>query len=114
VSSVDKGRQGEDLAVKYLGKNGYKILERNFRSKLGEIDIIAREKKDIVFIEVKTRSSADFGYPEESVGRQKQERIKNCASFYLQKKNINLPVRFEVLSILKKKEKISFKIIPFD
>lgn len=107
------GRYGEDKAEEFLKKNGYRIIERNFKTKFGEIDIIAKNKRELVFIEVKTRSSTKFGYPEESVDNKKFNRIKRCAEIYLLKiGKKELPVRFEILSILKSKDKISFKILP--
>ena len=113
MRNIKLGKYGEEKAEEFLKKNGYRIIEKNFRTKFGEIDIIAKNKKHIVFIEVKTRSSLDFGYPEESVSRRKFNRIKKCAEIYLlRKRKEKIPVRFEILSILKSKEKLSFKILP--
>lgn len=95
------GKTGEDLAIKYLKSNKFKILDRNFRCSLGELDIVAREKDTIIFIEVKTRRSADIVEPFESVGRKKQEKIRALAEFYLQEKNCaDFEVRFDVISIV--------------
>ncbi len=77
------GEQGESLAVWFLKKKGYKILEQNYRTKLGEIDIIAREKKTIVFVEVKSRRSIRYGNPKWSVTHQKQRKISMVALQYL-------------------------------
>ena len=77
------GRRGEAIAVSFLKRQGYKIIERNYRSKLGEIDIIAREKDNIVFVEVKTRRSDDFGLPQEAVSYRKQYRLTKIALGYL-------------------------------
>lgn len=76
------GNLGENLALKQLKNNGYKILERNFRSKFGEIDIIAQEGDFLVFIEVKTRWSQKFGPPEEAVTPWKIKRITKAAQYY--------------------------------
>lgn len=96
------GQEGEDLAVKFLKKRGYRILCRNFFTRQGEIDIIARDKKGLVFVEVKMRNSPDFGYPAESVTGTKTERIGKTALYYLMKNRLNdTPYRFEVVSILK-------------
>jgi putative endonuclease len=93
------GSEGEDLAVKFLKKQGYRILSRNYKNYIGEIDIIAQDGETIVFIEVKTRASDAFGYPFESVHRRKRQKLKNLALLYLKKGGEELPVRFDVLSI---------------
>ena len=77
------GRLGERLAEKYLIAQGYTILERNVRSRYGELDLIASDKGMLVFVEVKTRSSFAFGYPEAAVTQQKQNHILEAASYYL-------------------------------
>lgn len=112
MRNITLGKLGEDKAVEFLRKNGYKIIERNYRTKIGEIDIIAKRKREIVFIEVKTRSSDICGLPEESVNQRKIKKIENIAYLYLKSKKINLPVRFEVLSIIKDKNGFKFEIIP--
>ena len=74
------GQKGEETAALYLRRKGYKIIEQNYRySRLGEIDLIAQEGKDLVFVEVKTRSSLSFAEPEEAVNYQKQKRIIKLA-----------------------------------
>ncbi|NOX20989.1 MAG: YraN family protein [Nitrospirae bacterium] len=96
------GREGEDLAVKYLRKNGLKIIERNFRTPIGEIDIIARDGPAIVIVEVKTRTSLNFGHPLEAVDQRKQKRLRRLALYYLKYRGIeNVQVRFDVLAIVK-------------
>ncbi len=77
------GNIGEDVATRYLEKLGYKILERNFRCKSGEIDIIAQDKDEIVFIEVKTRKVLSYGDPAESVNEPKQKHIYKAGEYYL-------------------------------
>jgi putative endonuclease len=95
------GKVGEQIAVSFLKKNGYKILEKNFRCRLGEIDIVAREGKNLVFIEVKTRKSNELGYPEEAVDLRKQRKIVAVALSYLQEKNISdKDIRFDVVAVL--------------
>ncbi|MEE8424042.1 MAG: YraN family protein, partial [Thermodesulfobacteriota bacterium] len=74
-SKQSTGAMGEELASKFLKKQGYKIVEKNFRTSLGEIDIIALDKGTITFVEVKTRKSTAFGYPQEAVGLKKQKKI---------------------------------------
>ncbi len=94
------GKQGEDLACRYLKRNGYKILERNFRFNKNEIDIVAQDGNYLVFVEVKSRSSVAFGLPREAVTKQKQQFIVECATYYLTKnKLMGKPVRFDVVEI---------------
>jgi len=95
------GTIGEDAAVEYLKENNFEILERNFRFKrLGEIDIISREMNYICFVEVKTRSSLEYGYPREAVNRKKQDNIKKLAQIYLaQRKIYNADIRFDVVEV---------------
>lgn len=97
---------GEEIAAEHLRKNGFKILSRNFRvGRLGEIDIIAREKDYICFIEVKTRRNNSFGSPAEAVGRSKQESIIKLANIYLSRFNShNQNVRFDVAEVFMSKD----------
>jgi putative endonuclease len=100
-STRDRGRCGEDMAWEYLRKRGYKILERNYRCRYGEIDLIAKDGETIVFVEVKSRRSAAFGEPEASVGLAKQKKISTVALCYLEEKYLHdQPARFDVVSIL--------------
>ncbi len=94
------GKYGEDLACDYIKKSGYKIIERNFRIRGGEIDIIALDKKTLVYVEVKTRSSHQFGLPEESVTYHKLKFLERASKFYrLQRKNLPELERIDVVSI---------------
>ena len=94
------GKQGENRAVLYLKKKGYKIIENNYRTKYGEIDIIAMDGNTIVFVEVKARRSTKFGKPEDSVTVKKQRKISMVALDYLKKNNkMNQRARFDVISI---------------
>jgi putative endonuclease len=93
------GSEGEDLAVRFLQKKGYRIVARNYRTPVGEIDIIARDGDTIVFIEVKTRTDISFGYPFEAVNKRKRQKLKNLALLYLKRQGKEPPVRFDVLSI---------------
>ncbi len=92
------GAVGEDMAAGYLFKEGFAILERNFSNKFGEIDIIARDRDTIVFVEVKTKVGEAFGSPEEMVGRGKLQRIRNMATIYLNGKSA--PCRIDVVAIV--------------
>lgn len=93
------GTKGEDLAIKFLKKKGYRIIARNYKTFIGEIDIIAEDGNTTVFIEVKTRTDDSFGYPFEAVNKRKRKKLKNLALLYLKKKGEESPVRFDVLSI---------------
>ena len=80
---LSSGKFGEKIAENYLVKNGYKILERNFRTKFGEIDIIAEKGNFIIFVEVKYRKNPEFGKAEEAINPYKLKRIYNTSQFYL-------------------------------
>lgn len=92
------GRLGEDLAARALTKKHYEILEKNFSNKFGEIDIIARDKRTLVFVEVKTKIGTDFGLPEEMISRGKLQRIRHMASIYTDGKEY--PCRIDVVAIV--------------
>lgn len=95
------GRRGEKIALKYLKKSGFEIIECGFRALRGEIDIIAKEKDTIVFVEVKTRTSYEFGSPLEAVDLKKQAQIRKIASIYILKKFQKfIPCRFDVVGIM--------------
>ncbi|MDP3998072.1 MAG: YraN family protein [bacterium] len=81
-NNLPLGKYGEELAVKYLKSKGYKTIEQNFRSRVGEIDIIALSGSTLVFVEVKTRSSEKYGPPEEAIGPWKIKSITRTAQFY--------------------------------
>lgn len=78
------GGWGETIAAEYLAGNGYVILERNFRTQYGEIDLITLDKEILVFVEVKTRTSRKFGYPEEAISPKKKEHLLASAQAYIQ------------------------------
>lgn len=95
------GDKGEILAQNYLKKKKYRILERNYHSNTGEIDIIAQDKKQIVFVEVKTRESNMFGNPSEAVDERKQFKIRMVAEAYLKENYLfDYPCRFDVVEVL--------------
>ena len=104
----DTGILGEKLAKDFLEKKGYRIIETNYRCPEGEIDIVARHNDSLVFVEVRTKTSLEFGSPEESITLTKQERLKTIASRYQQTHN-NLPPlwRIDVVAIELKRGKLS-------
>ncbi len=79
----DLGQLGEKLACDFLKKQGYQILDQNFRTRGGEIDVVARESGTVVFVEVKTRVSREFGYPEDAIDARKQHKLAMTAECYL-------------------------------
>jgi putative endonuclease len=93
------GIEGENVAVKFLEKKGYRIIRRNYKTHIGEIDIIAQDGNTIVFVEVKTRGNESFGKPFEAVNKRKRQKLKNLALLYLKNQGREFPVRFDVLSI---------------
>lgn len=101
----DLGKQGEEIAANYLAAKGYKIIARNWRFGKDEIDIIAERDNFLVIIEVKTRSSSDYGEPEEAVGDQKQRLLIRAANEYVIRKEIDLEVRFDIFTIVIKSGK---------
>ncbi len=109
---IELGKSGEELAAGFLKTKGYKILEKNFKSKLGEIDIIAKHKNTICFIEVKTRASSLFGLPQESVNSRKQHKLSKVALGYL--KNCGLldsAARFDIVCVYSNTENLKIDLI---
>lgn len=106
------GETGEDLAASTLKKQGYKILERNYRTPLGEIDLIARHQGALVFIEVKTRTSGRFGAGQDAVHHAKQARLRKLADYYLKQKRLGeVDVRFDVVGILWEEDRPQIEVI---
>jgi len=94
------GKSGESIAIKYLKKNGYRILEQNYRNEMGEIDIIAKDKGALVFIEVKARASYRFGDPKYAITPKKQRKISMVALQYLKvRRQEHAKARFDVVGI---------------
>jgi putative endonuclease len=96
----ETGKKGEDLAADFLQNEGIQILERNWKNRFEEIDIIALENELLVIVEVKTRSSLAFGKPEESVGLRKQRLLVNAAEAYIKKYNSDRETRFDIISVV--------------
>ncbi len=94
------GREGEGIAERYLKKQGFKLLERNYRCPVGELDLVALDRKVLVFVEVKTRTSDSAGSPLESVDRRKQRQIIKTALYFLSQKRLHdQDARFDVIGI---------------
>jgi putative endonuclease len=95
------GKKGEEVAFRFLKKNGYRIIERNYVCKMGEMDIIAKEKDTLVFVEVKTRTSITFGPPQLAVNPTKQMQLSKVALYFLKEKRLeDVKARFDVVAIL--------------
>ncbi|PIQ71988.1 YraN family protein [Candidatus Roizmanbacteria bacterium CG_4_8_14_3_um_filter_34_9] len=108
------GKKGEDLALDYLKLHNFIVLEKNFSSKFGEIDIIAEKKHCLYFIEVKTRSNLNHGAPYEAVNKRKISHIKRASQYYLLKNKLinkfdSYKLKIAVFSILIENEKIDMK-----
>jgi len=100
LGRIRTGKQGEDIAVAYLKKRGYKIIERNYICLFGEIDIVAKDENTLVFVEVKSRKSEVFGDPQVAVGLAKQKRMSKISLKYLEEKNLYpCNARFDVVAI---------------
>ena len=94
------GKKGEEIATEYLINIGYKVITRNFRCKQGEVDIIAKDKNEIVFIEVKTRTNIKYGKPIEAVDKLKQKHIEKVIKYYLYKNKVtNINIRIDVIEV---------------
>ena len=106
------GEKGESMAARYLKTTGYKIIEKNYRTQLGEIDIIAQDGKTIVFVEVKSRRSVQFGSPKWAITPQKQRKISMVALQYLKKTDqSSAKARFDVVTIIATRDKQTIEII---
>jgi putative endonuclease len=101
LARLSLGKQGEDLAARHLQERGYSILTRNYRTPVGEIDLIAGDDRHLLFIEVKTRRGTAFGVPAEAVGVRKQRQIIRAAQWYLGScRHPQLQPRFDVIAVL--------------
>lgn len=98
-SHILTGQQGENLAAEFLLKQGYAILHRNYRYKRTEIDIIAQKDGVLIFIEVKTRATDVFGYPEEAVNRRKERILLNAAEVFIHRIRWQKDIRFDIISV---------------
>ncbi len=100
ISRVAQGTAAEDLACRYLEARGLILVTRNFRCRVGELDLIMRDGEHLVFVEVRSRRHTRYGTPAESVTRTKQQRLLRAAALYLQRQRLDPPCRFDVVAIL--------------
>lgn len=105
---IELGKKGEQLAVDFLLKKGYDIIDRNYRFDNAEVDIIAQKKDTLAIIEVKTRSSTDFGNPQDFVKPKQIQRLVKAVDEYVNVNDLDVEVRFDIIAIVKE-EKL-FKI----
>jgi len=106
------GKKGEEVALRFLKKNGYRLIEQNYVCKMGEMDIIGKEKDTLVFIEVKTRTSREFGPPQLAVNAWKQRQLSKVALNYLNEKRLkDVKARFDVVAILLGQEREEIELI---
>jgi putative endonuclease len=107
------GRLGEDLAVDFLRRKGYKILKRNYRTRFAEIDLIAKHQGTLVFVEVKSRRSPAYGHPKEALTPAKQRRISMAALAYLKQVNaLDRRARFDVVTVQSAHGRPTIEVIP--
>jgi len=107
------GRQGEEAAARYLQRQGMKIVERNLRTPVGEIDLVVKNKRILVFVEVKTRRGSAYGSPGEAVGLRKQRQIVQTAKWYLNDSpHKGLQPRFDVIAITVSGDTFQIEHIP--
>ena len=108
------GNDSEDLALNYLLQQGYRLIQRNFRCKSGEIDLIVQKENQLVFVEVRSRTGNQYGEPSETVNRKKQDKIRKTARYYLyQHRNLEqYYCRFDIVSIVWKEGKATVEWIP--
>jgi len=100
MNRIAQGAVAEDLVLGYLQGQGLTLVTRNFRCRVGELDLIMRDGEYLVFVEVRSRRSIRYGAPAESVTRTKQQKLLRAAAFYLQRQNLDLPCRFDVVAVL--------------
>lgn len=105
------GQEGEEAACMYLQQKGYKILEKNYRHHRNEVDIIATYKNELIAVEVKSRSSTYFGDPEEFLKTTQIQTIVNAVDAYVQMKNLDMEVRFDIIAVVKINDKLQVKHI---
>lgn len=103
ISTTALGNAAESQALAYLQAQGLLLVQRNFRCRSGELDLIMRDAETLVFVEVRSRRSVQYGSPAESVTPAKQRKLLSAAAAYLQRQALDLPCRFDVVAILKSK-----------
>ena len=109
------GKEGETLAVKYLETHGYRVLDRNYTTSVGEVDIFVTDEKTLVAVEVKSRLSLEYGTPAEAVGHDKIKKISQVTSQYIKQFRLfGVPVRFDVVEVYLKDKTVNHIVNAFD
>ncbi|MEO0102412.1 MAG: YraN family protein [candidate division WOR-3 bacterium] len=109
MNKGEKGKKGEEIAKRFLEGQGYKVIEQNYRTRFGEIDLICEKGNSIIFVEVRQKSGRQFGEPVESIDKRKIGKIKRTAEHFLSERGIyEKEIRFDLFSIIGKK----FELIP--
>lgn len=103
------GKKGEQLAIDFLVKNKYKIIEKNYRHLKAEVDIIAQKNNTLAVVEVKTRSTDYFGNPQDFVSQKKIKLMLTAIDFYVTKHNLDVEVRFDIIAIINQKNNIKIE-----
>jgi putative endonuclease len=103
------GKLGEDIAAGYLERKGYKILVRNYTYVRVEVDVVCEYNNEIIFVEVKTRTSDQMAYPEQAVGKAKQKNIRLAAENFLEENQITSSVRFDIIAVVKNESKFEIE-----
>ncbi|VAW58793.1 hypothetical protein MNBD_GAMMA11-2711 [hydrothermal vent metagenome] len=111
ITRRSKGKAAEALACKHLKENGLRLIEKNFHSRAGEIDLIMQDDNTLVFIEVRYRKNQDFGGAKASITPAKQQRIRKTALYYMQKKGEEFYARFDVLAMSGEGEQLTYEWI---
>ena len=109
ATHTELGNKGEQLAVSHLQKKGYTVLERNYRFQKAEIDIIAQQGNIVAIVEVKTRTSSDFGNPEDFVSPKKIKLLVKAADEFITTNDLDVEVRFDIIAILHEKNNVTIK-----
>ncbi len=112
-TNIQLGKTGEELARRFLKKNGFNIVDHNFRCRYGEIDLVLRKDKAFHFVEVKFRRTLEYGLPQESVNRRKQNKIHTVALFWMKKRHLPMDseIHFDVLAISRHSDSIEYEFI---
>lgn len=105
----DLGKAGEQFAIEYLQKNGYSILEKNYRFLKAEVDVIAKKENTLIAVEVKTRSTDYFGDPQDFINQKKITLLVSAMDNYIVERNLDVEVRFDIIAIIKQKDAFQIK-----
>ncbi len=108
------GKIGEELAKEFLEKNGYKIIDQNYKTKYAEIDLVAESKRCLIFVEVRTKVGENFGTPEETINKQKLWKVLQNSKSYLAFKNWNGPCRIDAICIVLKPDFTVFRLTHYE